>query len=109
MTPENLTEIYHQRGNFEVRMTEKGGVEFKGGSLHDGFGGFDGSGEHLAPLSLVLENTGQKRGNRDGFGGFGGYGGFGRDGYPPLNSLRLTMCLRCTSRLIRILSQCGKR
>ena len=28
------------------RMTEKG-VEFKGGSLHDGFGG---SGEHLALL-----------------------------------------------------------
>ena len=60
-------------------MTEKR-VEFKGGSLHDGFGGFDGfggSGEHLALLSLVLQNTGQ-RGN-----GFGGFDGFGRDGYPP--------------------------
>ena len=60
----------------------KRGVEFKGGSLHDGFGG---SAEHLALLSIVLQNTGS-RGNRDafhGFGGFGGYGGFGRDGYPP--------------------------
>ena len=40
----------------------KGGVEFKGGSLHDGFGGFDGfggSGEHLALLLLVLQNTAQ--------------------------------------------------
>ena len=37
------------------------------------------TGEHLALLSLVLQNTGQ-RGNRDGFGGCGG---FGRDGYPP--------------------------
>ena len=39
-----------------LRMTEKG-VGFKGGSLHDGFGGFDGfggSGEHLALLLLVL-------------------------------------------------------
>ena len=42
------------------RMTEKGGVGFKGGSLHDGFGGVDvfgGSGEHLALLFLVLQNT----------------------------------------------------
>ena len=63
----------------------KRGVEFKGGSLHDGFGGFDGfggSGEPLALLLLVLQSTG-KRGDRDGFDGFGGYGGFGRDGYPP--------------------------
>ena len=30
------------------------GVEFKGGSLHDGFGG---SGEHLALLLLGLQNT----------------------------------------------------
>ena len=40
----------------------KGGVEFKGGNLHDGFGGFDGfggSGEHLALLLLVLQNAGQ--------------------------------------------------
>ena len=61
-------------------MTEKG-VEFKGGSLHDSFGGSD---EHLALLELVLQNTGQ-RGSRDsfdGFGGFGGYGGFGRDALP---------------------------
>ena len=37
-------------------------VEFKGGSLHDGFGGFDGfggSGEHLTLLLLVLQNTAQ--------------------------------------------------
>ena len=58
----------------------KGG-EFKGGSLHDGFDGFGGSGEHLALLLLVLQNTIP----RDGFDGFGGFGcgGFGRDGYPP--------------------------
>ena len=33
------------------------GVELKGGSLHDGFDGFGGSGQHLALLSLVLRNT----------------------------------------------------
>ena len=47
-------------------------VEFKGGSLHDGFGGFDGfggSGKRLALLLLVLQNEGQ-RGNRGGFDGF---------------------------------------
>ena len=72
---------------FESRdwsSTERG-VEFKGGSLHDGFGGFDGfggSGKHLALLLLLLQNT-VPRGSRDGFGGFGGCGGFGRDGYPP--------------------------
>ena len=37
----------------------KRGVEFKGGSLHDDFGGFGGSGEHLALLLLVLKNTAQ--------------------------------------------------
>ena len=65
------------------------GVEFKGGSLHDGFGGFDGfggSGEHLALLlaMLVLQNTAQwgNRGGFDRFDGFGGNGGFGHDGYP---------------------------
>ena len=45
----------------EIRMTERG-VEFKGGSLHDGFGGFDGfggSGKHPAFLLLVLQNTAQ--------------------------------------------------
>ena len=39
------------------------GVRFKGGSLHDGFGGFDGfggSGVHLTLLLLVLQNTGQE-------------------------------------------------
>ena len=57
-----------------VRMTETGG-KFKGGSLHVGFGGFDGfggSGEHLALLLLVLQNIVP----RDS-------GGSGRDGYPP--------------------------
>ena len=55
-------------------MSEKG-VELQGGSLHDGFGGFDGfggSGEHLAILSFVPQNTGQ-RGKR----GFDACGGFG--------------------------------
>ena len=36
----------------ESGAQRKRGVEFKGGSLHDGFGGFDGfggSGEHLYP------------------------------------------------------------
>ena len=70
-----------------LRITEKG-VEFKGGSLHDGFGGFDGfgsSGEHLALLVFVLQNTAQSgnRGGFDGFGGFGGHGGLSHDGYPP--------------------------
>ena len=43
----------------------KRGVEFKGGSLRDGFGGFDrfdrfgSSGEHHALLLLVLQNTAQ--------------------------------------------------
>ena len=67
----------------------KGGLSLKGGSLHDGFGGFDGVGgsgelprEHLALLLLVLQNT-VPRDDRDGFDGFGGFGGCGRDGYPP--------------------------
>ena len=69
------------------RITEKG-VEFKGSSLHDGFGGFDGfggSGKHLALFLLVLRNTvpSDSRGGFDGFGGFGGHGGFSHDGYPP--------------------------
>ena len=60
----------------------------KAGSLHDGFGGFDGfggSGEHLALLLFVPQNTVPRddRDGFDGFGGFGGCGGFGRDGYPP--------------------------
>ena len=50
----------------------KGGFEFKGGSLHDGFGGFDGlggSGEHPTLLLLVLQNTAQwgNHGGSDGF------------------------------------------
>ena len=34
----------------------KRGVEFKGGSLHDGFDGFGGSGEQLPLRLLVLQN-----------------------------------------------------
>ena len=51
-----------------IRITERG-VEFKGGSLHDGFGrfdGFGGSGGHPTLLLLVLQNTAQG-GNRGGF------------------------------------------
>ena len=54
----------------------KGRAEFKGGSLHDGFGGFDGfggSGEHLAVLLLVLQTPVP----RGGFGGCGVLGGCG--------------------------------
>ena len=40
----------------EVSNCSQRGVEFEGGSLHDGYGGFDGSGEHLALLLLVLQN-----------------------------------------------------
>ena len=56
----------------------KGGVEFKGDSVHYGFGRFDGvggSGKHLALLSHVLRNAGQRGGNCDGFDSFGGFGG----------------------------------
>ena len=35
-----------------ISESRKRGVEFKGGGLHDGFGGFDGSGEHLTLLCL---------------------------------------------------------
>ena len=55
----------------------KGGFGFKGGGLHDGFGG---SGEHLALLLLSLQFNAGQRGNRDDFGGFGG---LGHDGCPP--------------------------
>ena len=60
----------------------------KGGSLHDGFGGFDGfgsSGEHLTLRLLVLQNTAQwgNRGSLDCFGGFDSHGGFSHDSYPP--------------------------
>ena len=63
-------------------------LEFKGGSFHDGFDGFDvsgGSGEHSALFSLVLQNAGE-RGKCDGSDGSGSFvscGGFGRDGYHP--------------------------
>ena len=45
------------------------------------FDGFGGSGEHLALLLLVPQNT-VARDDHDGFGGCGGCGSFGRDGYP---------------------------
>ena len=66
----------------QISGSRKRGVEFKGGSLHDGFGGFGGSGGHPTLLSLVLQNTAQG-GNRGGFDGFGGHDGFSHDGYPP--------------------------
>ena len=43
-----------------IQDVGKGGLSLRGGSLHDGFGGFDGfggSGEHLTLLLLVLQNT----------------------------------------------------
>ena len=46
----------------ESSGSRKRGVEFKGGSLHDGFGGFEGfggSGEHVTLRLLVLQNTAQ--------------------------------------------------
>ena len=70
------------RANNFTQDDGKGGVGFKGGSLHDGFDGFGGSGKRLALLLLVLQNT-LPRDDHDGFGGFGGCGGFGRDGYSP--------------------------
>ena len=52
-----------QRVHRKNRVYGKGGLGLRGvGSLHDGFGGFDGfggSGEHLALLFLVLQNTAQ--------------------------------------------------
>ena len=60
----------------------RGGLSSRGvaaGSLHGGFDGFGGSGEHLTLRLLVLQNAAQL-GNR---GGFGGHGGFSHDGYPP--------------------------
>ena len=57
-----------------IRMSENGGVALEGGSLHDGFGGFGGSGEHLALLLLVLQNLNAgQRANHDSFGGLVGY------------------------------------
>ena len=60
--------IYSRESICASRNVGKGGLSLKGGSLHDGFGGFDGSGgsgEHLALVLLVLQNTG-RTGNRDG-------------------------------------------
>ena len=64
---------------------EKGGLSLRGGSLHDVFDGFGGSGKHLALLLLGLQNAVPRgdRGGFDGSGSFGGCGGFGHDGYPP--------------------------
>ena len=79
----------HNHDATTSRMSEKG-VEFNGGSLHDGLGGFvgfGGCGERLALHLLSLQNTVPK-GNCDGSDGFGGFrscSGFGRR-LPPLNS-----------------------
>ena len=65
-----------------------------GGSLHDGFGGFDGFGgseEHLALLLLVLQNP-VPRDDRDGFDGiwrFRRLWRFRSWRLPPLNSTPL--------------------
>ena len=60
-------------------------AEFKGGSLHDGFGSFDGFGRFWrAPWPLLLVPTKYRpRDDRDCFEDFGGCGGSGCDGYPP--------------------------
>ena len=65
---EDLT-LFAFQGVDEVDMLGSGesecrkrGIGFKGGSLHDGFGGFDGfggSGAHLALVLFVLQNTAQ--------------------------------------------------
>ena len=63
---QHISKLYRKARLFWalIRITEKG-VGFKGGSLHDGFGGFDGfggSGKHLAQVALlflVLQNTAQ--------------------------------------------------
>ena len=60
-------------GGCVIPDARKRGLGLKEGSLHGGFGGFDGvgsSGKHLALPWLVPQNTGQ-RGNSDGFGGYG--------------------------------------
>ena len=69
----------------------KKGVEFKGSSLSDGLGRFDrfgGSGEHLACISLVLQNA-RRSANYDGCDSSGGYGGLGVVTATPLNSTPL--------------------
>ena len=58
--------------------SRKRGVEFKGGSLHNDFGSFDGfggSGKHPTLLSLVLHKHRTKTDGSDGSGGFDGCGG----------------------------------
>ena len=61
-----------KQNSADIQGDGKGGLSLRGGSLHDGFGGF---GKHLALLLLVLQNT-VPRGSRDGFDGFGGCGTF---------------------------------
>ena len=56
------------------------GVEFKGRSLHDGFGG---SGEHLALMSLVLQDKEATVTALTVLAVFGNYGSLDHDGYPP--------------------------
>ena len=58
------------------------GVEFKGGSLHDGFGSFDGigvSGDHLSALLLAQKKQVQEAAVTVSTV-LGGFGGCGRDG-----------------------------
>ena len=74
-------------GVVSEKITEKGGLSLSGGSVHDGFGSFDGfggSGERPCPRFSSYKNTAQWRnhGGFDGFGGFGGHGDFSHDGYP---------------------------
>ena len=68
-----------------VSGSRKRGVEFKGGSLHDGFGGLAVLTVLAVLEGIALQNTAQggNRGGFDGFGGFGGHGGVSHDGYPP--------------------------
>ena len=63
----------------------KRGVEFKGGGLHDNFGGFDGWAVLESTLSsfCLSYKIQHNEATVAGFDGFGGHGGFSHDGYPP--------------------------
>ena len=54
-----IVNLFFQKSKLQLTSgSRKRGVGFKGGSLHDGFGGFDsfgGSGKHLALLLLLLQ------------------------------------------------------